>query len=75
MRLRTQSVSQLLALYAAIVEELRLRGVTRSSNNPVADYTKFLCRRHLHSIQQKNQQKVSTQLTRAVLVIRLRGVA
>lgn len=32
----------LLQLYAAVMEELRTRGVVRSSNNPVADYTERL---------------------------------
>lgn len=40
--LDTLPVRQLLAQYADIVEALRRRGVTRSSNNPVADYTEHL---------------------------------
>jgi hypothetical protein len=32
----------LLQAYAAILEELRARGIMRSSNNPVADYTEWL---------------------------------
>jgi len=36
------SVPELLQLYAKIVEQLRERGVCRSSNNPVADYTEWL---------------------------------
>lgn len=36
------SVVELLQLYARIVEQLRGRGVCRSSNNPVADYTEWL---------------------------------
>ncbi len=35
-------VPQLLRLYTRVLDELRDRGVTRSSNNPVADYTEFL---------------------------------
>ena len=39
------STRQLLALFAESVEELRRRGVVRSSNNPLADYTEWLvCR-------------------------------
>ena len=34
--------SGLLRLYADVVEELRRRKVTRSANNPVADYTEYL---------------------------------
>src|SRR6266403_5187173 len=41
------SVPGLLALYAAIVEELRKRGITRTSNNPVADYAEHPCERAL----------------------------
>lgn len=41
------TVDGLLKLYAAIVEELRQRGVTRSFNNPVADYTEHLVARAL----------------------------
>lgn len=32
----------LLQAYAAILEQLRTRGVVRTSNNPVADYTEWL---------------------------------
>ena len=35
-------VASLLRLFAEIIEELRRRGVTRSSNNPAADYTEYL---------------------------------
>jgi hypothetical protein len=34
--------SQLLSLYTDILSELRHRGVTRSSNNPAADYAEYL---------------------------------
>lgn len=34
--------SQLLALHAEIMEELRVRGVTRSSNNPTGDLAEYL---------------------------------
>lgn len=40
--LSRHDVGALLRLYAKILEELRCRGVTRSSNNPVADYTEYL---------------------------------
>ena len=45
--LRTASVSQLLQSFAAILEELRDRGVVRSRNNPIADYTEWLVARQL----------------------------
>ena len=47
MKLTTQTASQLLAQYAALIEELRRRGITRSSNNPVGDYTELLCEKAL----------------------------
>jgi hypothetical protein len=36
------AVGDLLRLYAELLDELRRRGVTRSANNPVADYTEHL---------------------------------
>jgi hypothetical protein len=43
--LRDFTVSQLLSNYAAILEELRARGVVRTSNNPLSDYGELLfCR-------------------------------
>src|SRR3989304_1084090 len=47
MELQRLPISDLLGLYAHVVEELRRRGVTRSSNNPVADYAEYLCERAL----------------------------
>lgn len=38
----SMSVLDLLKLYTTILDELRTRGVTRSSNNPAADYTEHL---------------------------------
>ena len=43
--LSTTASTDLLALYAAIVDELRARGVVRSSNNPVGDYGEYLTAR------------------------------
>jgi hypothetical protein len=40
--LSAKSVSELLGLYADVLEALRSRGVTRSTNNPAADYTEHL---------------------------------
>jgi hypothetical protein len=37
----------LLGMYAAILSELRARGILRSSNNPVADYTEWLAAKAL----------------------------
>jgi hypothetical protein len=36
------SAEELLQTFAAILEELRSRGIARSSNNPIADYTEWL---------------------------------
>jgi len=47
MELQRLPTSEVLALYAHVVEELRRRGVTRSSNNPVADYAEYLCEKAL----------------------------
>jgi hypothetical protein len=43
MVLQRLPISEVLALYARVVEELRRRGVTRSSNNPFTDYAEYLC--------------------------------
>ena len=40
--IRDHTVSDLLALYADILTELRDRDVIRSTNNPVADYSEWL---------------------------------
>jgi hypothetical protein len=42
------SVVDLLALYSKIVEDLRERHVTRTSNNPVADFAEYLCEKALN---------------------------
>ena len=47
MDLKRIPLDVLLRLYAEILEELRQRGVTRSTNNPVADYTEYLVARSL----------------------------
>lgn len=47
MELQRLPISDLVALYAHVMEELRRRGVTRSSNNPVADYAEYLCEKAL----------------------------
>src|SRR3989442_14809274 len=40
--LRQASTGDLLRLYCNLLDELRARGVLRSTNNPVADYTEHL---------------------------------
>lgn len=41
-QLQSATPSELLALYVAVLKELRHRKVVRSTNNPVADYAEFL---------------------------------
>jgi hypothetical protein len=50
--LKTASHHELLALYDALLCELRERHITRSSNNPVADYTEWLAARALGLVLQ-----------------------
>jgi hypothetical protein len=45
--LKVASHHELLSLYGALLCELRDRGITRSANNPVADYTEWLAARAL----------------------------
>ena len=46
--LKAMSLNRLLALHAAIMNELRDRGVARSANNPTGDLAEFLfCRTFL----------------------------
>jgi hypothetical protein len=43
--LHDKSISELLALYVAVMEELRERDVLRSANNPTGDFAEYLfCR-------------------------------
>ena len=44
-QLQSATPSELLALYIAVLKELRRRKVVRSTNNPVADYAEFLVSR------------------------------
>lgn len=47
MNLKNKSEKDILKLYAQIMEELRLRGVVRSGNNPVADYAEAVVAKQL----------------------------
>jgi len=51
------AVPDLLKLYAEVVEQLRLRGVTRTSNNPAADYAEYLCENGLSFARADNSTK------------------
>ena len=43
----SRSDAELLRTYAELMEELRTRGICRSSNNPVADYTEWFVAKKL----------------------------
>ena len=50
------SVSELLRMHSEIINELRERGILRSQNNPVADYTEWLVSKKLDlSLSPKSQ--------------------
>jgi hypothetical protein len=51
------SVRELLSAYANIMDQLRARGVVRSSNNPVADYCESLVARALKLKASKRSNK------------------
>jgi len=55
--LQSLSVPDLLLLYSRIVEELRQRKVTRTGNNPVADYAEYLCEKALFLSRAENSTK------------------
>ena len=40
--LNQMAVADLLRLFSRVLDELRSRGVVRSTNNPVADYAEYL---------------------------------
>lgn len=46
-RLSGMANAELLALWSSIMDELRGRGVIRSSNNPTADYAEYVAAEHL----------------------------
>lgn len=47
MNIKNQSNLELLKLQSSIIEELKRRGVIRTKNNPVGDYTEWLVARGL----------------------------
>ena len=50
------SVSELLRTHSEIISELRLRGILRTNNNPVSDYTEWLVAKKLDlNMSQKSQ--------------------
>lgn len=55
--LRDKSILDLLACHAAIMEELRARGVLRSANNPTGDLAEYLFCKAFGWIQEGNSAK------------------
>lgn len=57
MTLESKSVTQLLAMHVAAMEELRSRGVLRSANNPTGDLAEFLFCKAFGWSQENNSAK------------------
>lgn len=57
MNLAGFSISELFALFADILDELNERKISRSQNNPVADYAEWLVSRALGLILRPNSRK------------------
>jgi len=55
--LKTLTPSELLVLHADVTDELRDRGVTRSSNNPLGDYAEYLFCKAFEWRQENNAVK------------------
>jgi len=55
--LQTVTTRDLLRLYVRVLDELRSRGITRSTNNPVADYAEFLCAKALSLTKEPQSTK------------------
>lgn len=55
--LRTNSITELLALHIAIMEELRARDVLRSANNPTGDLAEYFFRAAYGWAQENNSAK------------------
>jgi hypothetical protein len=51
------SAKELLALFAEILDELNRRGILKTQNNPVADYTEWLVARGLKLKLERNSRK------------------
>ena len=55
--LRSSSVKELLSLFADILDELNTRGILKTQNNPVADYTEWLVARALDLKLERNSRE------------------
>jgi len=51
------SPNELLSLFANILEELKSRGIARSNNNPVADYSEWIVSKALGLVLQPNSKE------------------
>ncbi|MBB5321644.1 DUF6998 domain-containing protein [Marinobacter oulmenensis] len=56
MQLTDLTVKELLQLQASVTKELKARGVVRTQNNPLGDYTEWLVARALNLDLQANSQ-------------------
>ena len=54
--LRAMSEVELLRTHSAVIEELRRRGVVKTKNNPIGDYTEWLVCNRLELEMQGNSQ-------------------
>lgn len=64
---------ELLALHAAVSDELRRRGVTRSSNNPVGDLAEYLFCRAFNWNQAPNSMRDADATDEAQLRYQIKG--
>lgn len=55
--LRSLGIADLLTTHSAVLEELRLRNVLRSKNNPTGDYAEWLVSQKLALTLEKNSSK------------------
>jgi len=55
--LKVFAPKELLCLYGSLLEELRSRGIVRTSNNPVSDYTEWLVSTRLNLKLEGNSEK------------------
>jgi hypothetical protein len=63
-KLKQRSISDLLGIYGQVLEELRERGVIRSTNAPTGDYAEWLVQRALGGELQPNSNKSADLIVR-----------
>jgi hypothetical protein len=64
------SPAALLALHAQVADELRARGITRSSNNPTGDLAEYLCCRAYGWSQSGNSNRSIDAVDRVAFATR-----